>query len=79
MPKGKTKKPTRVHKATLSELAEVEITPEERFEMISEAAYYRAQKRGFEGEEQLKDWLEAEKLIDNRLHKAATKQADILH
>jgi hypothetical protein len=79
MPKGKSKKPTRVHKATLSELAEVEITPEERYDMIAEAAYYRAQKRGFEGDEHLRDWLEAEQLIDNQLHKATTKQAEVTH
>ena len=79
MPKGKVKTPTRVHKATLRELAEAEITPEEREEMIAEAAYYRALSRGFEGDEHLRDWYEAEKIIDERLHKATTKQAEISH
>ncbi len=38
---------------------------EDRYEMIAEAAYYKAEQRGFEiGEEEL-DWLEAEQeLID---------------
>ena len=79
MPKGKAKKSTRVHKTTLSELAETELTPEEREEMIAEAAYYRALSRGFEGDEHLRDWFEAEKIVDEMLHKATTKQADITH
>lgn len=32
--------------------------------MIAEAAYYRAEKRGFEPGKELEDWLEAEKEID---------------
>jgi len=40
-------------------------TAEDRYEMIAEAAYYKAEQRGFEiGEDEL-DWLEAEQeLID---------------
>ena len=79
MSKGKTNKLTRAHKTTLSELAETELTPEEREEMIAEAAYYRAQSRGFEGDEHLRDWFEAEKIVDEMLHKATTRQADITH
>lgn len=79
MPTSKVKTPTRAHKTTLRELAEAEITPEEREEMIAEAAYYRALTRGFEGDEHLRDWYEAEKIVDERLHKATTKQADITH
>ena len=79
MPTRKVKTPTRAHKTTLRELAEAEITPEEREEMIAEAAYYRALTRGFEGDEHLRDWYEAEKFVDERLHKATTKQADITH
>ncbi|MCI0505530.1 MAG: DUF2934 domain-containing protein [Gammaproteobacteria bacterium] len=79
MPKGKSKKPARAHKATLRELAEAEITPEEREEMIAETAYYRALARSFEGDEHLRDWFEAEKIVDEMLRKASTKQADITH
>ncbi|WP_455201076.1 DUF2934 domain-containing protein [Kaarinaea lacus] len=79
MSKGKANKLTRAHKTTLSELAETELTPEEREEMIAEAAYYRAQSRGFEGDEHLRDWFEAEKIVDEMLHKATTRQADITH
>jgi len=32
--------------------------------MIAEAAYYRAEKRGFEGGSTLEDWLEAERQIE---------------
>jgi hypothetical protein len=35
-----------------------------RFKMISEAAYYRAQGRGFDGGDPLQDWLIAEVKID---------------
>jgi hypothetical protein len=39
-------------------------TPEERWLMIAEAAYYRAEKRGFAPGHAEQDWLEAEKEID---------------
>ena len=38
-----------------------------RLQMIAEAAYYRAEHRGFAAGEALQDWLEAEKEIDQRL------------
>jgi Protein of unknown function (DUF2934) len=39
-----------------------------RRQMIAEAAYYRAEHRGFMMGGDLDDWLEAEKEIDRRLH-----------
>ncbi|MTI64775.1 DUF2934 domain-containing protein [Methylophaga sp.] len=36
----------------------------ERHRLIEEAAYYLAEKRGFEGEHELDDWLEAEQIIN---------------
>ncbi|ATX82448.1 Protein of unknown function (DUF2934) [Mariprofundus ferrinatatus] len=36
---------------------------EELHEMIEVAAYFLAEKRGFEGDHRLYDWLEAEKMI----------------
>ncbi len=40
---------------------------EDRYEMIAEAAYYRAEQRGFEiGEDEL-DWLEAEQDLIDRM------------
>lgn len=40
------------------------ISPEERFQMISEAAYFRAEQRGFMVGDDLADWLTAESEID---------------
>ena len=36
------------------------IADEKREQMIAEAAYYRAEKRGFVGGQELDDWLAAE-------------------
>ena len=41
-----------------------EMTPEERHQMIAEAAYYRALRRGFHGGSDLEDWLDSEAEID---------------
>ncbi|MDX2456215.1 MAG: DUF2934 domain-containing protein [Gammaproteobacteria bacterium] len=43
----------------------------ERHRMITEAAYYHAEKRGFQSGNEILDWLEAEKDIDDLLSKAA--------
>lgn len=40
------------------------ISPLERWKMIAEGAYYRAQKRGFIGGNPMDDWVDAEKEID---------------
>ena len=37
---------------------------EDRQHMISTAAYYRAERRGFNGGDEVQDWLEAEAEID---------------
>jgi hypothetical protein len=41
--------------------------PEDRLEMIAEAAYYRAEKRGFEPGHEIEDWLEAEMAVDETI------------
>jgi hypothetical protein len=43
------------------------IEPEERRAMIAEAAYYRAERRGFEPGRELEDWTLAESEIDGML------------
>jgi len=43
----------------------------DRLKMIAEAAYYHAEKRGFQSGHEILDWLEAEKDIDKLLSKAA--------
>ena len=43
------------------------VTPEQRLQMIAEAAYFRALRRGFGGNAEVRDWLEAEAEVDARL------------
>jgi hypothetical protein len=38
-------------------------TPEKRHHMVAEAAYFHAERRGFQGGCPLEDWLEAEREI----------------
>nr|VFJ56558.1 MAG: Protein of unknown function (DUF2934) [Candidatus Kentron sp. FW]VFJ59724.1 MAG: Protein of unknown function (DUF2934) [Candidatus Kentron sp. FW] len=45
-------------------LANSDITPEERWNMIAVSAYYRAEQRGFIGGNPAEDWIAAEKEID---------------
>lgn len=40
------------------------VGPEERWKMIAETAYFRAQRRGFLGGNPVEDWLTAEAEID---------------
>lgn len=47
--------------------AGAEITPEQRQRLIAEAAYLRAEARGFAPGDPLHDWLAAEQEIDARL------------
>ncbi|MBT9612515.1 MAG: DUF2934 domain-containing protein [Burkholderiales bacterium] len=43
------------------------ITPEQRYRMICDAAYYRAERRGFIGGNPAEDWTAAEAEIDSLL------------
>ncbi len=43
------------------------VSPEQRRKMIEEAAYFRAEKRGFAAGFELRDWEESEKQIDAML------------
>ena len=45
----------------------VKVTTEQRRQLIAEAAYIRAEKRGFEGGDPVVDWLEAEQEVDQGL------------
>ena len=51
----------------LKEITESMITPEERQEMISEAAYYIAEQHGFDPTRDYLNWLEAESTVDAML------------
>jgi len=43
------------------------VTPEQRHQMIAEAAYFLSLRRGFGGDAEMRDWLEAEAEVDARL------------
>jgi hypothetical protein len=43
------------------------VTPEQRYQMICDAAYFRAERRGFIGGNPEQDWVEAELEIDQLL------------
>jgi hypothetical protein len=47
--------------------AEVRATPDELRRLISEAAYYRAKRRGFEPGHELDDWIQAEAEVMGRV------------
>jgi len=52
---------------TTSKNPRVNITPEERHRLIETAAYYRAEKRGFECKCSEHDWFDAAAEIDSML------------
>lgn len=43
------------------------VTPEQRYRMICDAAYFRAEQRGFIGGSPEQDWRDAENEIDQKL------------
>lgn len=43
-----------------AEASRIAVTPEQRGQMIAEAAYYQAERRHFEGGDPIQDWLAAE-------------------
>lgn len=52
---------------------EAAVTPEQRWRMIAEAAYYRAERHGFDGDP-VSDWLAAEAEIDRMLGGQASER-----
>jgi hypothetical protein len=61
-PKITTRRKKRVDRAEIVRMAEAaaQSRAAERYEMVATAAYFRAQKRGFEPGHELEDWLAAE-------------------
>lgn len=45
----------------------LKVTPEQRHFMIAEAAYFRAERRGFEGGYEWQDWMDAEAEIERMI------------
>lgn len=52
---------------SVADLEQAGVSSEERRLLISEAAYFRAEDRGFVPGQELNDWLAAEIQIDNLL------------
>jgi hypothetical protein len=46
------------------------VDPEKRAALIAQAAYFRAEKRGFAPGRETEDWLAAEQEVDDRLIRA---------
>jgi hypothetical protein len=55
---------------------EAPITPEQRYKMIAEAAYFRAEKRGFVGGDVAQDWRDAEAEIHRLLQQSSAPAED---
>ena len=53
------------------------VTADQRFVMIQEAAYYRAENRGFRDGDPTQDWFEAERDVD-RMLVTQRRQADVV-
>ncbi|RMG29381.1 MAG: DUF2934 domain-containing protein [Gammaproteobacteria bacterium] len=69
--KPRTTRKPRKRATAASQAAAPRITPDERRAMIAEAAYLRAEARGFQGGDPVEDWLIAEREIDRRLAELA--------
>jgi hypothetical protein len=50
-------------------------SPEEREYMVAEAAYYRAERRGFAPGNEMEDWLQAETEIDSLIQSGGSRSA----
>ena len=66
-------------KAGNNKPAAAEITPEQRHQLIAEAAYLRAESRGFDAGDPLDDWLQAEQEVDARLTHSARDADRAVH
>ncbi len=62
------KKPATAAKRTSAGATKTSFTAQERYRMIAEAAYYRAERSGFMGDP-VRDWIEAEREINAMLGK----------
>lgn len=62
---GATKSAAKGRRRTANRTVKAIISSEQRHQLISEAAYIKAEQRGFEGDDAIRDWLEAEAQIDS--------------
>ena len=74
--KGGIENSEKLHESIAAKLGQTGVTAEERYELISKAAYFRAERRRFIPGAELEDWLEAEVEVDGIIGKtAADKQS----
>ena len=52
-----------------------EVSAEQRLRMIAEAAYFRAERRGFSGGDAVADWIEAEAAVDAQIRRIENEQS----
>lgn len=64
----------RTGKAPAPDHSDTQLAQELRRAMIAEAAYYRAEKRGFAPGDELGDWLQAEAEIESLLQQTMRVQ-----
>lgn len=64
---GKSKQSAAKHSASQKTDSGNTVENEQRQQMIAETAYFIAEARGFNGECQLDDWLQAEAMVDRQL------------
>ena len=50
----------------------------QRQQMIAEAAYFRAERRGFAGGDAVRDWCEAEAEVDARLRRQLEEEGELV-
>lgn len=55
-------------KKTTTKIKTASVTPEQRYHMISTAAYFLAERRGFSGSYEMQDWISAEFEIEAKLN-----------
>lgn len=63
----KTAAPAKKPAAPKKTASKMTVTLEQRYKMICDAAYFKAEKRGFSPENETQDWLDAEAEINKML------------
>ncbi len=63
--KGSKKSAAKGRQRAAKKTVKAIISGTQRHNLISEAAYLKAEQRGFEGDVAIRDWLEAEAYIDS--------------
>jgi hypothetical protein len=64
----------RIERQPLPSVPSPSIGPEERFGQIAQAAYFRAERRGFQPGFALEDWLSAEREVEGLLQSPGRTQ-----